>query len=73
MRSGHTPPVLNPPENFGDSDMLVRGDAQYTAHCVSSIFPDLRYAAALNVDALFNAIVIDGVLQNNGMLPFAER
>jgi len=79
----YTPPVLNPPANFGDSELLARGEAQYTAHCaschgtsvgrVSSIFPDLRYAAALNVDALFKAIVIDGALQNNGMVSFAEQ
>src|SRR5690606_2859979 len=40
---------------------------------VSSIFPDLRYAAALNAEALFKAIVIDGALQNNGMVSFAEQ
>jgi len=70
-------------DQFLDSDLLARGEAQYTALCsschgtgvgrVSSIFPDLRYAAALNVDALFKAIVIDGVLQNNGMVSFAEQ
>lgn len=79
----YTPPALNPPENFGDDALLARGEAQYTALCsschgagvgrVSSIFPDLRYAAALNVDALFKAIVIDGVLENNGMVSFAEQ
>src|SRR5690606_3551792 len=79
----YTPPELNPPANFGDSELLARGEAQYTAHCaschgagvgrVSSIFPDLRYAAALNAEALFKSIVIDGVLQSNGMVSFAEQ
>jgi quinohemoprotein ethanol dehydrogenase len=79
----YTPPELNPPANFGDAALLARGEEQYTAHCaschgagvgrVSSIFPDLRYAAALNAEALFKAIVIDGVLQNNGMVSFAEQ
>jgi quinohemoprotein ethanol dehydrogenase len=79
----YTPPALNPPANFGDAALLTQGETQYTAHCaschgtsvgrVSSVFPDLRYAAALNAEALFKAIVIDGVLQNNGMVSFAEQ
>jgi len=73
---------MTPPMNCA-AELLARGEAQYTANCaschgagvgrVSSIFPDLRYAAALNVDALFKAIVIDGALQNNGMVSFAEQ
>jgi hypothetical protein len=37
------------------------------------VFPDLRDAAALTAEALFKAIVIDGVLQNNGMVSCAEQ
>jgi quinohemoprotein ethanol dehydrogenase len=60
---------------------LAAGETHYNEHCaschgnngrVSSLFPDLRYAAALNTSALFNAIVIDGALQNNGMVSFSE-
>ena len=79
----YTPPELNPPANFGDAALLAAGKTHYTEHCASchgtgtgrasSIFPDLRYAAALNSDALFSAIVIDGVLQNNGMVSFADE
>jgi mono/diheme cytochrome c family protein len=79
----YTPPALNPPANFGDAALLAQGEAKYTAHCaschgtsvgrVSSVFPDLRYAAALNAEALFKAIVIDGALQNNGMVSFAAQ
>ena len=77
----YTPPELNPPANFGDADMLALGETHYNDHCaschgnngrVSSLFPDLRYAAAIGNQALFNAIVIDGALQNNGMVSFSE-
>jgi alcohol dehydrogenase (cytochrome c)/quinohemoprotein ethanol dehydrogenase len=79
----YTPPQLNPPANFGDAALLAQGETHYTEHCaschgtsvgrVSSVFPDLRYAAALNNDALFKTIVIDGALQNNGMVSFAAQ
>ncbi|MDT8400016.1 MAG: PQQ-dependent dehydrogenase, methanol/ethanol family [Pseudomonadales bacterium] len=77
----YTPPELNPPANFGDAALLAQGEAHYNEHCgschgnngrVSSLFPDLKYAAALNAPALFKAIVIDGALQNNGMVSFKE-
>jgi len=75
----YTPPALNPPANFGDAALLAEGETHYNEHCaschgnngrVSSLFPDLKYAAALNSPELFNAIVVDGVLQNNGMVSF---
>ena len=78
----YTPPALNPPAIFGDEAMHTRGQTQYTAHCgschggntarVSSLFPDLRYAAALNVPELFKSIVIDGALQPDGMVSFRK-
>ena len=77
----YTPPPLNPPANFGDAALLAAGEKHYTEHCaschqfsarVSSLFPDIRYAAALNSEALFKSIVIDGILQNNGMVSFAK-
>ncbi len=76
-----TPPVLNPPANFGDEALLARGETHYNENCaschgnngrVSSLFPDLRYAAALNSPELFKAIVIDGILQSNGMVSFRD-
>lgn len=33
-------------------------------------YPDLNYTTALNSGPLFKAIVIDGALKENGMLPF---
>ncbi len=77
-----TPPELNPPAVFGDDALLAQGEMHYNEHCaschgnngrVSSLFPDLKYAAALNSPELFKAIVIDGVLQNNGMVSFASQ
>jgi alcohol dehydrogenase (cytochrome c)/quinohemoprotein ethanol dehydrogenase len=80
-----TPPTLNPPANFGDAAQHEEGEKQYTAHCagchgnnapggrqVSSLFPDLRYAGALWSADAFKAIVIDGALQENGMVSFAK-
>jgi alcohol dehydrogenase (cytochrome c)/quinohemoprotein ethanol dehydrogenase len=78
----YTPPELNPPANFGGAALVAQGETHYNEHCaschgnngrVSSLFPDLKYAAALNSPELFKAIVIDGVLQNNGMVSFAEH
>ncbi len=79
----YTPPVLNPPPEFGDRGQLEVGEHQYISHCaschgsadtfrISSLFPDLRYAGALWGAAAFKAIVIDGALQNNGMVSFAN-
>jgi mono/diheme cytochrome c family protein len=78
----YTAPPLNPPAEFGDAAQLTQGEAQYNAHCaschgnntqrVSSLFPDLRYAGALWAADAFKAIVIDGGLQDNGMVSFKK-
>jgi quinohemoprotein ethanol dehydrogenase len=77
----YTPPPLNPPPEFGDDALLAQGQAKYNAHCatchgndgrMSSAFPDLRYAGPLWSAEAFKAIVIDGVLQANGMVSFRK-
>lgn len=78
----YTPPPLNPPADFGDAALLTKGEKNYNEHCaschgnntarVSSIFPDLRYAGPLWSNEAFKAIVIDGALQNNGMVSFRK-
>jgi alcohol dehydrogenase (cytochrome c)/quinohemoprotein ethanol dehydrogenase len=80
----YTPPVLNPPAEFGDAGQLDVGEHQYTSHCagchgnntpfgrLSSVFPDLRYAGALWAADAFKAIVIDGALQPDGMVSFRK-
>jgi quinohemoprotein ethanol dehydrogenase len=79
----YTPPPLNPPPEFGDSTLLTKGETQYNSHCASchgnnsaritSLFPDLRYAGALWTADGFKSIVIDGVLQENGMVSFRKE
>jgi quinohemoprotein ethanol dehydrogenase len=77
----YTPLPLNPPPEFGDDAVIAQGQAKYNANCatchgndgrVSSVFPDLRYAGALWSPDAFKAIVIDGVLQANGMVSFGK-
>ncbi|HEY8509007.1 MAG TPA: PQQ-dependent dehydrogenase, methanol/ethanol family [Steroidobacteraceae bacterium] len=77
----YTPPTLNPPPEFGDEKLIAHGQAKYNAHCaachgndgrVTSVFPDLRYAGALWSEEAFRAIVIDGVMQVNGMVSFSK-
>jgi mono/diheme cytochrome c family protein len=77
----YTPPPLTPPEEFGDEALLAQGQAKYNSNCstchgndgrVSSVFPDLRYAGALWSPDAFKAIVIDGVLEANGMVSFRK-
>ena len=36
------------------------------------MFPDLRYAGAINAEPAFKSIVIDGALAQNGMVSFAK-
>jgi alcohol dehydrogenase (cytochrome c)/quinohemoprotein ethanol dehydrogenase len=70
--------VLNPPENFGDEAMRTHGQQVYEASCTGcheggrmfTGYPDLNYTMALNNAPLFKAIVIDGALKENGMMPF---
>ncbi|MEO8307844.1 MAG: PQQ-dependent dehydrogenase, methanol/ethanol family [Pseudomonadota bacterium] len=72
------PQVLNPPENFGDDVLHKHGQDVYERSCTGcheggrmfTGYPDLNYTVALNNPALFKAIVIDGALRENGMMPF---
>ncbi len=38
-----------------------------------SVFPDLRYSPMLNTPQAFSSVVLDGVLQANGMASFKGR
>jgi PQQ-dependent dehydrogenase (methanol/ethanol family) len=79
-----TPPaaplVVSAPENFGDAATLEKGQQLWQQNCSlcheggrgMGGFPDLRYSALLQSDAAFKAVVIDGVLTENGMLSFAK-
>ncbi len=75
-------PVLNPPPSTASAQTIDMGHEQFTSHCATcheppaanrSVFPDLRYSAALNSEAAFNAIVLEGALQPAGMASFKGR
>ena len=70
--------VLNPPENFGDETLRAHGQQVYERSCTGcheggrmfTGYPDLNYTTALSNAPLFKAIVYDGALRENGMMPF---
>ena len=74
-------PVLAPPENFGTAAELAAGETEYDTYCVAChgvdgqarvFFPDLRYSPALATQELFDAIVLEGVRSDKGMVSFAR-
>ncbi len=76
------PPVLNPPPSTASAATIEEGHEQFETHCAMchdppaanrEIFPDLRYSPALGSAAAFDAIVLGGALQPNGMASFKGR
>ena len=74
-------PVLNPPPAFGTPELIAHGEQLYGKTCGTchgnegfsrGMFPDLRYAGAIQSAEAFKAIVIDGALTQNGMVSFAK-
>jgi quinohemoprotein ethanol dehydrogenase len=74
-------PVLDPPPAFGTAQTIAHGEELYGRFCGTchgneafsrGMFPDLRYAAAIDSAEAFKAIVIDGALTQNGMVSFAK-
>ncbi len=81
-----TPPapelVLNPPEQFAEADVIADGQALFTDNCAMchessfgnrGLFPDLRYSVRLNSQEAFDAVVLAGALEPNGMIAFGDR
>jgi alcohol dehydrogenase (cytochrome c)/quinohemoprotein ethanol dehydrogenase len=75
------PPVLNPPPQFGTAQTIAHGEDLYGRFCSTchgndglsrGLFPDLRYAGAINTAEGFKTIVMDGALKANGMVSFAN-
>ncbi len=73
------PPVLDPPPSTASAATIEAGHAQFESHCAMchdppaanrEIFPDLRYSPALNSAAAFDAVVLGGAFQANGMASF---
>jgi PQQ-dependent dehydrogenase (methanol/ethanol family) len=78
--AAYTPPALDPPALEASAEVIEHGRSIYAGTCAichgqdgsaPGIFPDLRYSGALHDADLFKSIVIDGVLQANGMVSFA--
>jgi PQQ-dependent dehydrogenase (methanol/ethanol family) len=76
------PLVLNPPPSTASKEVIDVGRQKFVGHCAMcheppaanrSVFPDLRYSPMLNTAEAFHAVVIEGVLQGNGMASFKER
>jgi len=74
-------PVLNPPPAFGTAQVVAHGEELYGRFCSTchgtdglsrGLFPDLRYAGAINSPDAFKAIVVDGALKANGMVSFKD-
>ena len=75
-------PVLNPPPSRASAETIEAGHQQFASHCAMcheplyanrAMFPDLRYSPALNSEAAFDAIVLEGALQTSGMASFKGR
>jgi quinohemoprotein ethanol dehydrogenase len=68
-----------PPTIVVNATLASEGAAQYARHCGSchgdaavsgGLVPDLRYSRALSNDALWKAVLEEGVLAPNGMIAF---
>jgi quinohemoprotein ethanol dehydrogenase len=77
---GPAPPA-NPPEQIFPTALAEAGAEPYRVYCSRchggearslNIIPDLRRSAALANAALWSNIVVDGVLEQNGMIGWAE-
>jgi len=44
-----------------------------TQYANRAVFPDLRYSPMINTPEGFSAVVIEGLLQANGMASFRDR
>jgi quinohemoprotein ethanol dehydrogenase len=72
-------PPLDPPPSTASEETIAQGGALYGQHCEQchgnriGTFPDLRTSPALRNSSLFDAIVLDGVRSENGMVSFAEE
>ena len=72
--------VREPPPDVATAETLLMGKALYQGNCMvchgdsavsSGVLPDLRYSAALE-PAAWEAIVLNGALEQKGMIGFAK-
>lgn len=73
---------INPPEQFASTEVIDRGAQVFDETCMMchgqggaarSSFPDLRRTPALYDQGLFDTIVLEGTLSENGMASFSEK
>jgi len=74
-------PVLNPPPSRASAATIHKGEQLYQRTCAAchgdvavsgGVLPDLRYSGTLDSDQWFY-VVLDGVLQSNGMVSFKSE
>jgi quinohemoprotein ethanol dehydrogenase len=70
---------LDPPPVTGSPQQIAAGANAYGRYCsvchgdaavAGGVNPDLRHSGTLNDEATFRSVVIDGMLQHNGMVSF---
>ena len=77
LAATYVPPPLNPPASTASATVLAHGAELYGQNCVQchgnniSNFPDLKVSPAIQTQAAFDAIVLDGARAPNGMASFA--
>ena len=71
--------LLDPPAFRGKAEQVTKGANHYGRYCqpchgdaavAGALNPDLRRSAMLNASSAIKAVVIDGVLNHNGMVSF---
>ena len=74
-------PMPAPPARFGTAEQLEKGKTAYFANCMvchgigmvpPASLPDLRNSGVLHDPELWQAIVHDGALKDNGMVGFSQ-
>jgi alcohol dehydrogenase (cytochrome c)/quinohemoprotein ethanol dehydrogenase len=74
-------PPLSPPPSTASPATIKSGEALFQRYCAEchgdvavsgGVLPDLRYSSALASDQWFH-IVLDGMLQPNGMVSFSKE
>jgi quinohemoprotein ethanol dehydrogenase len=74
--------VLDPPPFTGKADQLVEATSHYANSCAvchgdsaiaGGLNPDLRHSAALSNPKLWQQIVHDGILKENGMVAWSKN
>jgi quinohemoprotein ethanol dehydrogenase len=76
------PLVLDPPPSTASAATIEAGHQKFQSHCAMchetqyanrGVFPDLRYSPMINTPEGFSAVVLEGLLQANGMASFRDK